>query len=101
MRCHSHEILRKLCRPALGSDPEFRRALLKESVDCLLEGDMDIGKALLRDYINATIGFEALGRLTGKVAKEPDAHVRAGRQSAGPQSVRGHQPPPATRGHSA
>ena len=51
------------------SDPEFRRALLKESVDCLLEDDMDIGKALLRDYINATIGFEALGQLTGKSPK--------------------------------
>lgn len=51
------------------SDPEFRRALLKESVDCLLEGDVDTGKAVLRDYINATVGFEDLGRLTGKSPK--------------------------------
>ena len=51
------------------SDPEFRRALLKESVDCLLEGEIDIGKSLLRDYINATMGFEELGRLTGKPPK--------------------------------
>ena len=50
-------------------DPEFRRALLKESLDSLLEGEMDVGKSLLRDYINATIGFEALGRLTGKSPK--------------------------------
>ena len=34
------------------SDPEFRRALLKESVESLLEGDVDTGKAVLRDYIN-------------------------------------------------
>ena len=51
------------------SDPEFRRALLKESLDSLLDGEMDVGKALLRDYINATIGFEALGQLTGKSPK--------------------------------
>ena len=65
------------------SDPEFRRALLKESVDCLLEGDVDTGKSLLRDYINATIGFEALGRLTGKQPKSlmrmfgPDGNPQA------------------------
>ena len=51
------------------SDPEFRRALLKESVESLLEGDVDTGRAVLRDYINATIGFEALGQLTGKPPK--------------------------------
>ena len=53
------------------SDPEFRRALLKESVESLLEveGDVDTGRAVLRDYINATIGFEALGQLTGKQPK--------------------------------
>ena len=51
------------------SDPEFRRALLKESVESLLEGDVDTGRAVLRDYINATIGFETLGRLTGKPPK--------------------------------
>ena len=51
------------------SDPEFRRALLKESVESLLEGDVDTGRAVLRDYINATVGFETLGRLTGKQPK--------------------------------
>ena len=45
------------------SDPEFRRALLKESVESLLEGDLDTGKSLLRDYINATDGIR--GRLGG------------------------------------
>jgi hypothetical protein len=39
----------------------FRRALLAEAVDALLAGDVDIGKTILRDYINATIGFERLG----------------------------------------
>ncbi len=39
-------------------DPAFREALLKEGVECLLSGDVETGKAVLRDYINATIGFE-------------------------------------------
>jgi hypothetical protein len=50
-------------------DPAFREELLKEGVECLLSGDMDTGKAVLRDYINATIGFEELGNLTDKSPK--------------------------------
>ena len=33
-------------------DPVFREELLKEGIDCLLTGDVDTGKAILRDYIN-------------------------------------------------
>ena len=50
-------------------DPAFRKALLKEGIECLLAGDMDIGKAVLRDYIKATIGFQELSELTDKPAK--------------------------------
>ncbi len=50
-------------------DPAFREELLKEGVECLLSGDVDTGKAMLRDYINATIGFEELGSLTDKSPK--------------------------------
>jgi hypothetical protein len=50
-------------------DSAFRETLLSEALDCFLAGDTDTGKAILRDYINATIGFEALGTLTGKDAK--------------------------------
>jgi hypothetical protein len=50
-------------------DSAFREALLTEALDCFLAGDMDTGKTILRDYINATIGFEQLGTLTGKDAK--------------------------------
>ena len=50
-------------------DPEFREALLQEGVECLLSGDVDTGKAVLRDYINATIGFEQLVNLTCKPPK--------------------------------
>ena len=43
--------------------------MLREGVECLLVGDMDVGKAILRDYVNATIGFRALGGLTDKSPK--------------------------------
>ena len=50
-------------------DPAFREGLLKEGVECLLSGEVDVGKLVLRDYINATIGFERLGSLTKKPPK--------------------------------
>ena len=50
-------------------DPTFREELLKEGVQCLLTGEVDTGKAILRDYINATIGFDVLGSLTDKSPK--------------------------------
>ena len=50
-------------------DPAFRQALLQEAVTAMLDGDLETGKAVLRDYINATIGFEALGRATGTPPK--------------------------------
>jgi hypothetical protein len=50
-------------------DPAFRDALLTEGVEALLAGDVDTGKAVLRDYINATIGFDRLGKATGTPPK--------------------------------
>ena len=50
-------------------DANFRAALLTEAVDLLLAGDVATGKAVLRNYINATIGFEALSRETGTGSK--------------------------------
>ena len=35
----------------------------------LLSGEVETGKALLRDYINATVGFERLARETGTPSK--------------------------------
>jgi len=50
-------------------DPAFRDALLSEAAELLLSGDVETGKAVLRDYINATIGFEALADQTGLPVK--------------------------------
>lgn len=53
----------------LQSDRRYRKELLREGVECLLAGDLDTGKAILRDYINATIGFDELSRRTKRPAK--------------------------------
>jgi DNA-binding phage protein len=50
-------------------DAAFREALLTEAIDALLAGDVDTGKAVLRDFINATIGFERLARETNMPSK--------------------------------
>src|SRR5262249_57240663 len=50
-------------------DPAFREALLTEAVEQLLAGKLEDGKAVLRDYINATIGFEKLAKATGTPSK--------------------------------
>lgn len=50
-------------------DPAFRDALLSEGVEALLSGEVDAGKAILRDYINATVGFGRLAEATGTESK--------------------------------
>jgi hypothetical protein len=50
-------------------DAAFRKHLLQEAVDCMLAGDVDTGKIVLRDYVNATIGFDALAAATHKSPK--------------------------------
>ncbi|MET3338651.1 MULTISPECIES: helix-turn-helix domain-containing transcriptional regulator [Bradyrhizobium] len=52
-----------------ASDATFRAALLSEGVETLIAGDVQTAKALLRDYINATVGFEDLARRTGTPPK--------------------------------
>lgn len=43
-----------------GRDLKFRKALFQEAVQALLQGNADGGRAALRFYINATVGFERL-----------------------------------------
>ena len=35
-------------------DPEFRIGLLTEAFECFRNGELEVGKTLLRDYVNAT-----------------------------------------------
>jgi hypothetical protein len=41
-------------------EPKFRQALLREAVESYLNGDVETGKAFLRGYVDATLGFQAL-----------------------------------------
>src|SRR4029077_10048499 len=45
-------------------DPAFRQGLLSEAIESLLSGEVALGKELLRDYINATVGFPKLAAHT-------------------------------------
>src|ERR1700687_4412246 len=60
---------KELVQRNVAADPAFGAALLREGVDTMLTGDVDTGKAILRDYIKATIGFEKLGEATGTQPK--------------------------------
>ena len=62
---------KELVQKRIARDPAFADALLREGIDTMLAGDVDAGKAILRDYIKATIGFEKLGAATGTPAKMP------------------------------
>ena len=60
---------KELVQKRVGEDPAFGAALLREGIDTMLAGDIDTGKAILRDYIKATVGFEKLGEATGTQPK--------------------------------
>jgi len=51
-------------RARVERDPKFRKELLRESLESLLAGDIATAKAILRDYINATVGFMELSEAT-------------------------------------
>jgi|HubBroStandDraft_6_1064221.scaffolds.fasta_scaffold1208959_2 DNA-binding phage protein len=59
----------ELMQEHVADDPAFAEALLREGIEAMLGGDVDTGKAILRDYIKATAGFEKLGRATRIPAK--------------------------------
>ena len=60
---------KELVHGRIVRDPDFAAALLREGIDTMLTGDVDTGKAILRDYIKATIGFERLSEATQTPAK--------------------------------
>jgi hypothetical protein len=60
---------KEFVKSRIERDAKFRQALFQEAVQTLIEGDVDTAKAVLRDYINATIGFPALAKATGTPPK--------------------------------
>lgn len=55
---------RDTIRERAQRDPFFRQALLREGLQLINNGDFAIGRSILRNYINATIGFPRLARAT-------------------------------------
>ncbi len=50
-------------------DPAFAHALLDEAATLFLNGEPETARLILRDLVNATVGFEQLARLTDKPSK--------------------------------
>jgi DNA-binding phage protein len=52
---------RETVKARANRDPAFRAGLYQEAVQAMLDGDFGTAKILLRDVINATVGFARLG----------------------------------------
>jgi DNA-binding phage protein len=50
-------------------DPAFAKALLDEAASLFLNGEPDMARLILRDLVNATVGFEALAAATSRPSK--------------------------------
>jgi DNA-binding phage protein len=50
-------------------DPAFAAALLNEAVSLFLNGEPETARLILRDLVNATVGFEELAIETSKPSK--------------------------------
>jgi len=59
-------------------DPAFRKGLLSEAIESLLSGEVALGKELLRDYVNAVVGFP-------KLAEKTKLHAKTLHQMLGPR----------------
>jgi DNA-binding phage protein len=55
---------RDTVRERAQRDPKFRRALLEEAITCMIADDMETGRSIMRNYINATVGFQELANKT-------------------------------------
>jgi len=51
------------------SDPEFAQTLLNEAVSLFLNGEPETARLILRDLVNATVGFEDLSLRVGTPSK--------------------------------
>ena len=65
------------------ADAEFRREFLREAVSNMVAGDLETAKSILREYINGTLGFIALGEA---LAKSPKSLMRMVSPAGNPQA---------------
>ncbi len=64
-------------------DRDFRREFLREAVGNMVSGDLETAKSVLREYINGTMGFIALGR---GLSKSPKSLMRMLSPEGNPQA---------------
>lgn len=69
---------RETVQSRVQRDQKFRRGLLRDAVEALLNGEIALGREILRDFINATIGFPELSAQTS-------IHVKTLHQMFGPK----------------
>ena len=69
---------RETVQERVRRDQAFRKGLLRDAVESLLAGEVALGKEILRDYINATVGFPQL-------AAHTKIHVKTLHQMLGPK----------------
>ncbi len=53
----------------LREDPRFVTALLDEAIALFINGEPDTARLVLRDLVNATVGFESLAQEVHKPSK--------------------------------
>jgi hypothetical protein len=70
-------------RARMKRDPALCREVLKEAIAVLIGGEVDVSKTLLRNYVIARLGFDELGRLTGKA---PQSLMRMLSRAGNPQA---------------
>ena len=68
---------RETVQARVKRDAAFRKGFLSDAIEGLLSGEVSVGKELLRDYINATVGFP-------KLAAHTKIHVKTLHQMFGP-----------------
>ena len=74
---------RETVKDRADRDPEFRNGLLTEALEAVVRGELEVAKILLRDYINATVGFETVGKA---VEKSPKSLMRMLGQDGNPNA---------------
>jgi DNA-binding phage protein len=50
-------------------DPAFAKELLNEATTLIISGEAETARVILRDLVNATLGFEQLAKLTDVPSK--------------------------------
>jgi DNA-binding phage protein len=55
---------RNTIRDRAQREAGFRQGLLREGLELICNGDFATARAILRNYINATVGFPELARMT-------------------------------------